>query len=78
MLTMDSLAEEHHVKDSVDTSGTAIIKYLDSVSVSLRFSVSAYPSYTCCAQSFTVGVSFMKSCFFTEQTDNNRPHNSLD
>lgn len=64
MLILDTPAEERHSKNSLDTDGISIIKYLDSTAISFFFVVFAHAEYTGCLQSLNTGVSLMEPCFF--------------
>lgn len=65
MLIPEVPAEEHHAKNSVDTLGISMIKYLDTTSISFHFDDSAYVVYSGCSQSLKIGVSLIKPRLFT-------------
>jgi hypothetical protein len=64
MLILDAPAEERHSKNSLDTIGISIIKYLDSTAASFCLAAFAHAAYRGCLHSLHMGVSLTVPCLF--------------
>ncbi len=63
ILILAAPTEDCHAKNSVVPSGISAIKYLETVSISLRFAASAHAAYSICLLLLNTGISFIEPCF---------------